>query len=501
MPAVRADEEFQCYIGGEWRAAGGGATFESENPANGETLGRFPLAGAADVDLAVAAAVAVYRDRVWWDLDAKEKQRRLRAVASLLRDRADALAHLISAEVGKPMKWAAGEVLVAADCFEYYAGLVRDIGGRTLTNLRHDLFAFTVKEPAGVAALVTPWNFPLVIAAQKVAPALAAGCPVVLKPAPQTPRVSVEFARLFDELAFPGGLVNVVTDSGPGSPAGERLSVHPDVAVVSFTGSVETARRVAAAAAGTLKRVVLECGGKSPMIVHRDADLDAAVDGALFGIYFNTGQVCNASSRLFLHEDVADDFVARFVPYAQALRVGDPAHPDTQVGPVISSDHLERVLSYVDLGTREGAALVCGGSRLHGDGFDAGYYLEPTVFDDVDQSMRIAQEEIFGPVLAVSRFTDVEQAIDDANATPYGLAGSIWTQDLRVADTVRRRLQVGSVWVNECSLMFPEAPHGGYGMSGTGREMGPEALLEFQETKSVIQKTLPGKRARSFLTD
>lgn len=495
ITATPSATRYELFIGGEWLPASSGETFTRENPATGELIGAFPRGSDVDADRAVAAALAVYRGRTWSDVPAVEKQALLRAVADWLREHEDELTDLVSAEAGKPLAWARFDVAFAADYFDYYSGLVRDIGGRTILNLRRDLFAYTVKEPAGVAAVITPWNFPLLIAAQKTAPALAAGCPVVLKPAPQTPLTALELARAFDELAFPPGTFNVVTDSGPGSPVGARLANHSDVAVVSFTGSTATAQRVMEACAGSLKRVALECGGKSPMIVHSDADIDAAVDGALFGIFFNTGQVCNASSRLLLHEAIADEFIGRFVEGARKLRVGAPASQGTQIGPLISAEQLERALSYVELGKTEGAKLILGGERL-GAELGQGYFMQPTVFDRVDESMQLAQEEIFGPVLAVGRYTELGDAIERANATSFGLAGGIWSRDLEVVDAVTRQLEVGMVWVNEWLAMFPETPHGGYGMSGVGREMGPEALHEFQENKTIIQKT--GRREPVF---
>jgi acyl-CoA reductase-like NAD-dependent aldehyde dehydrogenase len=380
---------------------------------------------------------------------------------------------------------------MAAGYFDYYSGLVRDVGGRTIPNLRHDLFAFTLREPAGVAAILTPWNYPLLIAAQKMAPALCAGCTVILKPAPWTPLSSLELARGFEEIGFPNGVLNVLTDSGPGSPVGEALVAHPDVSVVSFTGSSATGKRVLQAAAATMKRVALECGGKSPNIIHRDADLDQALDGAVAGIFFNSGQVCNGGSRLLIHEDIADEFMPRLLDITRSLRIGDPSDPSTQVGPVISDVHLDHVLSYIEIGKAEGAKLLVGGRRIKNPEFKHGCFLEPTIFDDVQQSMRIAREEIFGPVLAVTRYRNIDDAIEMGNSTPYGLAGAIWSKDIEVITKVTEQLDVGMVWVNEYLAMFPETPHGGYGLSGIGREMGPEALLEFQENKTVIQKTGP----------
>lgn len=486
--------QYELFIDGGWSASSTGETFERENPATGEPIGLFPSGGQGDADRAVAAAFNVYRSRIWQDVPGVRKQQLLRGVADWLRDNAHELTTIVSAEAGKPVAWARFDVLFAADFFDYYSGIIRDVGGRTIQGLRPDLFAYTLKEPAGVAAIITPWNFPLLIAAQKAAPALAAGCPVILKPAPQTPLTALELARAFEELEFPAGVFNVVTDSGQGSPVGSRLCTHPDVAVVSFTGSTATGQRVMEACAGTMKRVALECGGKSPMLVHKDADLEGAVDAALFGIFFNTGQVCNASSRLLLHSAIADEFLSRFVDRASRLRVGKPTSEDTQIGPLISREQMERVMSYVALGKAEGADLILGGEQLKGS-LETGYFVGPTVFDRVDESMRLAQEEVFGPVLAVGRYDDLSEAIERANATTFGLAAGVWTRDLEVADRVTRELSVGMVWVNEWLAMFPETPHGGYGMSGIGREMGPEALHEFQENKTVIQKTGPREPA------
>ncbi len=495
MEVKTPTREYELFIDGRWSASSTGETFERENPATGEPIGHFPSGGEEDADRAIAAALDAHRSRAWQDVPGARKQQLMRGVADWLREHIHELTTIVSAEAGKPVSWARFDVLFAADFFDYYAGIVRDVGGRTIQGLRPDLFAYTLKEPAGVAGVITPWNFPLLIAAQKAAPALAAGCPIVLKPAPQTPLTALELARAFEELEFPAGVFNVVTDSGQGSPVGSRLCMHPDVAVVSFTGSSGTGQRVMEACAGTMKRVALECGGKSPMLVHEDADLEAAVDGALFGIFFNTGQVCNASSRLLLHEPIADEFLSLFLERAGRLRVGKPTSEDTQIGPLISREHLERVVSYVELGREEGAELILGGERLLED-LETGYFFGPTVFDRVDESMRIAQEEIFGPVLAVGRYAALSEAIARANATRFGLAAGIWTHDLEVADTVTRELSVGMVWVNEWLAMFPETPHGGYGLSGVGREMGPEAMHEFQENKTVIQKT--GRRELMF---
>jgi acyl-CoA reductase-like NAD-dependent aldehyde dehydrogenase len=360
-----------------------------------------------------------------------------------------------------------------------------------LPTLRPDLFAYTLKEAAGVCGVLTPWNFPLLIAAQKVAPAVTAGCPVVLKPAPWTPRSALELGRAFEEVDLPAGLLNVVTDAEGDSTAGRALCVHPDVALISFTGSSETGAKVMASAAGTLKRVVLECGGKCPMIVHEDADIDGALDAAMFAVFFNTGQVCNGASRLFLHESIAEEFETRLVEATRELRVGPPSDPDTYLGPVVSDSQRSRVLSYLELGIQEGVEPLLEGGKPDDERLARGHYLTPTIFGGVHAGMRIAREEIFGPVLGVTRYSDLDRAIADANATPFGLAGGIWSRDLDVVNKVTRGLRVGMVWVNEFLAVYPETPHGGYGMSGIGREMGPEAVAEFLESKTVIQKHGP----------
>ena len=490
MSAVHA-RHHRVYVGGNWEETAEGAEFERQDPATGESIGSFQSGGAADADRAVRSALKLYREETWRRWPGAEKQRLLARIAAWLREHQQELTQAVSAEAGKPIPWAVFDVLFAADYFDYYAGVVRDIGGRTIPSLRPDLFAYTLKEPAGVAAILTPWNFPLLIAAQKAAPALAAGCPVVLKPSPLTPLTALELARAFEEVEAPPGLFNVVTDTGPGSPVGEALTRHPDVAVVSFTGSHENGRRVMEAAAGTMKRVALECGGKCPNIVHHDADLDAALDAAVFGVFFNTGQVCNAASRLYLHERIKDEFLERFVTQAQALRVGLPTDPRTQIGPLISDDQLQRVLSHVQSAVDEGARLVTGGTRIDEPALRSGHYVEPTVFVDVEPTMRLAREEVFGPVLAVAAYDTIEEAVRLGNDSQFGLAGAVWTSDLDVAAVVTQHLRVGMVWVNEFLAMFPETPHGGYGLSGIGREMGPEALNEFQENKTVIQKTGP----------
>lgn len=482
---------YELFIGGEWTPAAGGSTYVRENPATGEPIGEFQAAEAEDVGRAVAAARRVHVERSWRDLPGSEKQAKMNAMAEWLSAERDRLLGVITAEAGKPGFMAELDVDMAIDFLLYYGGTQRNVGGRTMPNLRRDLFGYTIEEPAGVAAIMTPWNFPLLIAAQKCAPALAAGCPVVLKPAPETPLTALELARAAEAAELPPGAFNVVTDTRPGSPAGQALVTHPDVSVVSFTGSDATGSKVMEAAALSLKPVALECGGKCPNIVHEDADLDAAVEAAVLGIFFNTGQVCNGATRLFVHEAIADEFLEGFEQKTEMLKVGNPTDPGVMIGPLISSEQLQRVSDYVRIGNEEGASLVFGGEALTGGELARGHFFAPTLFEGVDQSMRIGREEIFGPVLAMSRYGDLDKVLDDANNTPFGLSGAIWTRDINVAEQAVRTLDLGIVWVNEFLAMFAEAPHGGYGRSGIGREMGPEAMREFQEIKTVIRKFGP----------
>jgi aldehyde dehydrogenase (NAD+)/betaine-aldehyde dehydrogenase len=401
-----------------------------------------------------------------------------------MRDEQQELGALLSREVGKPVRMAVAEVLQSAWVFDYYAGLALDIHGDAITNFAPDAIGMMIKEPVGVIGIITPWNFPISLVSWKVAPALAAGCAVVIKPSEFTAGIAFELARIAGEAGAPDGVVNVVT--GPGPVVGAALAESPAVDKVAFTGSTAVGKSIMKAASGNVKRVSLELGGKSPNIVFADADMDQALRGALYGIYMNTGQVCQAGTRLFLQESIKNEFLDRLLERTKTTKVGDPNDPDVTMGPLINEAQLDKVLGYMKTGQEEGASLRCGGSRLAGDGYDRGLYVQPTIFDGVRNDMRIAQDEIFGPVLSVMTFASTDEVIAMANDTIYGLASGVWTSDLNTAFRVAKGLQAGTVWVNafhSTSIVF--MPYGGYKQSGIGREMGHEGLDEYLETKAV----------------
>jgi acyl-CoA reductase-like NAD-dependent aldehyde dehydrogenase len=461
-----------------------GGTFERLNPADGSLVATCPLAGKEDVDLAIEAARRAFDDGTWPRTRAKERSSLLRATADSLRRESDYFTRLLVSEVGKTVREAAVEVHMTADVFDYYAGLALDLRGELISNYVPDALGLVFKEPVGVVGIITPWNYPLQLAAWKVAPALAVGCTVVMKPSQLTPASTYELGRILTEAGAPAGVVNVVT--GKAEVVGERIAASEGVDKVSFTGSTETGRRIMQLASSTVKKVSLELGGKSPNIVFADADLEAAVPNALIGIYVNAGQICQAGSRLLLERKIHDQFLERFLKFTESLRVGNPAQPDTQMGPLVSEGQRERVESYVTAGKEEGARLIRGGERLSGGLYDKGHFFEPTVFDDVRSRMRIAQEEIFGPVLSVIPFDDTEEALRIANETMYGLAAAVWSKDIDKVLKFVKGIRAGSVWVNSYhGAQIPHMPFGGYKQSGIGRELGREGLEPFLETKSV----------------
>jgi acyl-CoA reductase-like NAD-dependent aldehyde dehydrogenase len=475
---------FQMLIDGEWVGAKSGETFERLNPANGALVGTYPLAGTEDVDLAVDAARRVFDSGAWSNAPAKQRHDVLRKVAELIRANMVPLGTQLSLEVGKPLNMAIGEVAMAADVYDYYAGLTLDLHGESITQFAPDAVGLTVHEPIGVVGIITPWNFPFLLLTWKVAPALAAGCTIVAKPAQLTPGTTIELGRIVLEAGAPAGVMNVIT--GPGSKIGNHMAEHPKIDKIAFTGSTEVGRSVMRAAAGTIKKVSLELGGKSPNIVFADANVDAAVAGAFFGIYLNTGQVCQAGSRLPVHESVKDEFMEKLVNFTKTVKMGDPLDPSTTMGPVVDQNQFNTVEHYVNAGKNEGAKLLAGGSRGTGDGLDAGLFFEPTIFDSVDNGMVIAQEEIFGPVLSVMTFKDADEALRIANDTMYGLAAAVWTRDLNTALKMAKGIKAGTVWVNSYHTAgLPFMPYGGYKQSGNGRELGREGLHEYMETKAI----------------
>lgn len=450
------------------------------NPATGADLGRVPDCGAEEVNRAVDAARHCFATGQWRGRDGSEKERILMAIADGIDAQRQSLGELVSRETGKTLAEAlGGDVDGAADAFRYYAGAVRRLTGETIP-IDGNFLNYTLREPAGVVGAIVPWNFPLCIAAWKVAPALACGCAVVLKPSELTPLSAIRLAEIAREAGLPGGALEVVT--GYGATAGEALARHMDVDKISFTGSPRTARRLLTASAeSNLKPVSLELGGKSPNIVFADADLDAAARKALWGIFQNKGEVCTAGSRLLLEDSIHDAFLDTLIGRASRLRVGDPLDPKTQMGSQISTAQMERILGYIERAKQAGAQLRCGGHRVG----ETGCFVAPTIFSAVTPGMEIAREEVFGPVLSVLRFRDEEEAIAIANSTTYGLAAAVWTGNLRRAHRMAAALQAGVVWVNTYNGFDTATPFGGVKQSGFGRDLGAAALDQYTHLKSV----------------
>jgi aldehyde dehydrogenase (NAD+) len=448
------------------------------NPATEQVLARVAEADAADIDAAVRSARAAF-EGAWGHMRAADRGHALLRLADLIRQNMDELVELESLDSGKPVSAIRRQDLPAVlDTLAYYAGWADKINGQVIP-ARPDALTYTVREPLGVVAAIVPWNFPLMIAMWKIAPALACGCTVVLKPAELTPLTALRIGELALEAGFPPGVLNVVP--GFGKTAGQALVDHPDVDKVTFTGSPAVGRQILRSAAGNLKRVTLELGGKSPNIIFPDADIDAAVKAAGSGIFFNAGQVCSAGSRILVHDKIHDEVVERLSARAKMIRLGDPKDSATAMGPLISEGQMKRVLDYIDVGKREGARIATGGMR-HGE---SGYFVEPTVFTDVEHDMRISQEEIFGPVAAVLRFKDDEDAIRLANGTRYGLAAGVWTADIGRGHRFAKRLKAGTVWVNTFGPTDVRLPWGGARDSGFGREHGESAIENFTEPKVV----------------
>jgi acyl-CoA reductase-like NAD-dependent aldehyde dehydrogenase len=481
-------KRWKMLIGAEWHDARSGKTFERKSPATGETVGIYPEADAADVAAAVETARRTFDEGKWPASPARQRSQILRKLADALRGQADALARNIAEEVGKPIALARGEVLAAADTFDYYGGLALDLHGDAYSQIVPDALGLALREPVGVVGVIIPWNFPLALLSWKLGPALAAGCTVVVKPSHLTPATALETGRLLLEAGLPPGVLNIVTSEAEnGAVAGNALVQSPLVDKIAFTGSGATGRKVMAAAAATLKKVSLELGGKSPNVVFADAPLDAAVAGAYSGIFMNTGQVCQAGSRLLVQETIADAFLDKLVGMIkQKVKLGDPLDPKTNMGPVVSDAQLARVLGYIDQG-KQAATLVLGGGRADDAALAKGLYVSPTVFSGVPADAAIAREEIFGPVLAVQTFKDEADALRLANDTSYGLAAAVWTQNLSVALRVSKGIRAGTVWVNAYHGMglADQMPYGGFKQSGVGRELGREGLSEYLEWKSV----------------
>ncbi|MGH7459153.1 MAG: aldehyde dehydrogenase family protein [Longimicrobiaceae bacterium] len=472
----------QLYVNGEWTGAASGKTFETVNPATGEVLAEVAEAGEEDVGRAVKAARAAFDDSDWSRLDGRRRGRLLYAIADGIEQRADELARLETLDNGKPVREARMfDLRGAIDCFRYYAGWADKIEGEVIP-VPGPFLNYTRREPVGVCAAIIPWNYPLQMACWKVAPALACGNTVVLKPAEQTPLTALELAKVAAEAGLPDGVLNVIP--GFGERAGAALVRHPGVDKIAFTGSTAVGKVIQREAAGTLKRLSLELGGKSPNIVLADADLDAAVRGAGSAIFYNTGQTCTAGSRLLVQETIREEFLEQLCARAGKMLPGDPLDPKTRMGPLVSREQLERVEGYVARGKEEGAELLFGGGRPEVNG-GRGFFFNPTIFDRVSPEMTISREEIFGPVLAVTTFGELEEAIELGNRTEYGLAAGVWTRDVAKAHRVAHALRAGTVWINTYHPLDTASPFGGYKQSGYGRELGKHALDLYTQTKSV----------------
>ena len=470
----------KMVIDGKPVDAATGETFDVIDPATGQAITQVPRGGVQDIDAAVAAARAAFEDRRWSGLRPGKRTEILFKVAELIKRNITELAQLESIDSGKPIALSSGEIWSAGECFRYYSGWPTKVYGETNPS-DDNMFVYTLREPLGVCGGIIPWNFPLIMAAWKVAPALAFGNTVVLKPAEQTPLTALRLAELCLEAGVPEGVVNVVP--GFGHEAGQALAQHPDVDKIAFTGSTEVGRKILHASEGNLKRVTLELGGKSPNIVFSDANLKRASRGSMTGVFLNSGQVCTAGTRILVEKSVHDEFVSALVDATNSMKVGHPLEDDTGMGPVVSAEQFERVMGYIDIGKSEGAEVAAGGGAV--EGMDGGYFVHPTVFTGVRNDMQIAQEEIFGPVAAVIEVDDVDEAVRVANDTMYGLAAAVWTTDLSKAHRVARGIKAGTVWVNTAGLFDPTTSFGGYKQSGFGRELGRHSVETYTQTKSV----------------
>jgi aldehyde dehydrogenase (NAD+) len=475
-PQVR---QTQCFIGGKWVPAASGKTFETIHPATEEVICEVAEGDKEDVDAAVDAARDAFENGPWATMDARDRGALMYKLADLIEEEADELAAIETLDNGKPISDArAADIPLVIDCLRYYAGWADKIQGATIP-VRGDYFTYTRREPVGVVGQIIPWNFPALMVAWKWGPALAAGCTIVMKPAEQTPLSCLRMARLAQKAGIPDGVINVVPGFGP--TAGAAIVKHPGVDKVAFTGELATAKIIQREAADTMKRLTFELGGKSPNVIFADADLESAVEGAHFGLYFNQGQCCCAGSRLFVEERVHDEVIDRMKEKNRDRKVGDPFDPETQQGPQVDEAQFDKILKYIDYGKKDGAKMVTGGKRVG----DRGYFIEPTLFTGVTDDMRIARDEIFGPVMSVLKFKNVDEIIKRSNDTNFGLAAAVWTRDVAKAHRFAKGVRAGTVWINCYDVFDAAAPFGGFKQSGLGRELGEAGLANYTELKTV----------------
>lgn len=474
-PKIR---QTNMLINGKWVESRSGKRFKTINPVNETVIAEVAEGDPADVDAAVKAARAAFESGPWSKMDARDRGRLMNKLADLMESNLDELAALESLDNGKPISDArAADLPLSIDCIRYYAGWADKLTGDTIP-IRGNYFCYTRREPVGVVGQIIPWNFPLLMAAWKWGPALAAGCTILMKPAEQTPLTCLRLAELAQEAGIPDGVINVIPGFGA---AGAAMVKHPGIDKIAFTGHYETAQKIMVDASATLKRLTFELGGKSPNVVFADADLDAAVAGAEFGLFFNQGQCCCAGSRLFVEQSVHDKFVDKMLTSAKARRLGDPFDPNTTQGPQVDSDQFNKIMSYIDKGKSEGAKCLTGGNRFG----NKGYFIEPTIFTGVTDEMAIAKDEIFGPVMSILPFKGMDEIITRANSTHYGLAAAVWTKDVQKAHHFAANVRAGTVWVNCYDVFDAAAPFGGFKMSGMGRELGAAALANYTESKTV----------------
>lgn len=471
---------YQLFINGDFVESASGERYSRESPAHNVVIGEYSLAGIKDTEFAIKSAKQALKDS-WTMMPGADRAKIINKVGSLIRENIDELALLETLESGKPISQAHDEVEGAAGIWEYAATLCRHNYGDINNNLGNDMFAMMFRQPVGVVGMITPWNFPLLIISQKLPFALAVGCTAVVKPSELTPGSTLRLGELLKQAGVPDGVVNIL--SGYGDPVGKAMAESLGVDMISFTGSTLVGKQIVAASQHNLKKVSLELGGKNPQIVFPDADMDSVIDAVVFGVYFNMGECCNSGSRILVHEDVADGFVAKVVEHSKKVKVGDPLDPKVKVGAIINDKQLEKIQAYINSGKEQGATLKLGGSQIS---TQFGSYFQPTVFTDVLPDMNIAKEEIFGPVLSIIKFKTMDEAIQIANSTIYGLSASVWTKDVETAITMSRKIEAGTVWVNNFMSGYPEISFGGFKQSGLGRELGRFSIDEFSELKSVL---------------